>query len=249
MTKGQAVGKLLKILISVVVVVLGLVAVMAVALLFLVDPNDYKDQIASQVETHTGRTLSIEGDMALSIFPWLGLDIGRTRLSNAEGFGDEPMARMDAVQVRVKLLPLLRKTLEMDTLKLSGLQLNLAKKADGSTNWDDLTGAPAEDKDKDEAVSPGDDAGGDLLGGLAIGGVEVTGAQLIWDDQSTASRYEVRELSFTTGAIEPGDLLTTSSTPGHAMRVDFGPAGAVIGKALEPLPDGTGTIRVLVAPR
>ena len=232
MTKGQAVGKLLKILISVVVVVLGLVAVMAVALLFLVDPNDYKDQIASQVETHTGRTLSIEGDMALSIFPWLGLDIGRTRLSNAEGFGDQPMARMDAVQVRVKLLPLLRKTLEMDTVKLSGLQLNLAKKADGSTNWDDLTGAPAEDKDKDEVVSPGDDAGGELLGGLAIGGVEVTGAQLIWDDQSTASRYEVRELSFTTGAIEPGepfdlDLNFSIAATQPAISGTFGLAGGI----------------------
>ena len=135
-------GKLLKIILSFIVVAVGLVVVLAVALLFIVDPNDYKGQIASAVEAQTGRTLTIEGDMALSVFPWLGLDIGKTQLSNAAGFGDAPMARMDAVQVRVKMLPLLRNDLEMDTVRLSGLQLNLARLADGSTNWDDLTGTP-----------------------------------------------------------------------------------------------------------
>jgi hypothetical protein len=48
------------------------------------------------------------------------------------------------------------------------------------------------------------------------------------------------------GAIALGDLLTTSSTPGHAMRAGEPAAGAILGKAMEPLASGTGTIRVLV---
>ncbi len=50
------------------------------------------------------------------------------------------------------------------------------------------------------------------------------------------------------GAIEVGDLLTTSSTPGHAMKaVDpLRAFGSVIGKALEPLAAGCGLIAVLV---
>ncbi|MFD0325591.1 hypothetical protein [Lysobacter gummosus] len=50
-------------------------------------------------------------------------------------------------------------------------------------------------------------------------------------------------------AISAGDLLTSSPTPGHAMRaVDRDAAfGAVIGKALQPLADGRGLIPVLVA--
>jgi hypothetical protein len=47
------------------------------------------------------------------------------------------------------------------------------------------------------------------------------------------------------GAIEIGDLLVTSPTPGHAMRSDDPTPGTVIGKALEALPEGTGLIRVL----
>jgi hypothetical protein len=56
------------------------------------------------------------------------------------------------------------------------------------------------------------------------------------------------------GPIRPGDLLTTSSTPGHAMRaeaVEIGGVpihrpGTIIGKALEGWDGGTGTIQVLV---
>ena len=50
------------------------------------------------------------------------------------------------------------------------------------------------------------------------------------------------------GAIEPGDLLTTSSTPGHAMKVtDVAKAqGAIIGKAMTGLKEGKGLILMLV---
>ena len=53
------------------------------------------------------------------------------------------------------------------------------------------------------------------------------------------------------GPIRCGDLLTTSATFGHAKRVnDFGSSvGAVIGKALTPLEQGRGMVRVLVQAR
>ncbi len=51
------------------------------------------------------------------------------------------------------------------------------------------------------------------------------------------------------GAIRPGDLLTTSDTPGHAMRAsDNNKAqGAIIGKAMTALEEGQGLVLVLVS--
>ncbi|MBS1811300.1 MAG: hypothetical protein JST84_24260 [Acidobacteria bacterium] len=51
------------------------------------------------------------------------------------------------------------------------------------------------------------------------------------------------------GEIKVGDLLTTSPTPGHAMRADdpLKAFGAVLGKALKPLRTGQGLIPILVA--
>src|SRR5579871_2273848 len=56
------------------------------------------------------------------------------------------------------------------------------------------------------------------------------------------------KVSAENGPIARGDLLVTSSRPGYAMRgTDRARMlGAVVGKALEPLPDGSGMIQVLV---
>ncbi|MGC9335590.1 MAG: hypothetical protein ACP5JJ_15675 [Anaerolineae bacterium] len=49
------------------------------------------------------------------------------------------------------------------------------------------------------------------------------------------------------GAIQPGDLLVASATPGHAMRASPNPpVGTVLGKALAALDEGIGTIQILV---
>ncbi len=62
------------------------------------------------------------------------------------------------------------------------------------------------------------------------------------------------KVSAENGPIRPGDLLTPSNTPGHAMKakpvnldgVEFYRPGTIIGKALEPLDKGTGVISVLI---
>lgn len=51
------------------------------------------------------------------------------------------------------------------------------------------------------------------------------------------------------GPIQPGDLLTTSATPGHAMKVTdhARAAGAILGKAMSGLASGRGLVLVLVS--
>jgi hypothetical protein len=65
--------------------------------------------------------------------------------------------------------------------------------------------------------------------------VALTGRVYCWADASEDS-------------IQPGDLLTTSDTAGHAMKVaDYARAqGAIIGKAMSPLEEGQGLVLVLV---
>jgi len=55
------------------------------------------------------------------------------------------------------------------------------------------------------------------------------------------------KVSAENGPIRRGDLLVTASTPGHAMRAGPNPPpGTVLGKALQSLDSGTGTIQMLV---
>jgi len=48
------------------------------------------------------------------------------------------------------------------------------------------------------------------------------------------------------GAVWPGDLLVSSLTPGHAQKMESPLPGTVIAKALEPLAEGTGMVKVVV---
>ena len=131
-------GKLLKFLFGLVLAVVLLVAAAAVIIPLVVDPNDFKEEIVEQVKQATGRDLSIEGDIELSVFPWLGVELGSLALSQPEGFGDEPFAAVEHAQVRAKLMPLLEKRLEVDTVQLKGLRLSLIRNQQGMGNWEDL---------------------------------------------------------------------------------------------------------------
>ncbi len=75
----------LKITVSVVAVLVLLVVALAIAIPLLFDLNDHKDRIAAEVHDATGRELTIDGDLDLTIFPWLGVRTGAMSVAHPEG--------------------------------------------------------------------------------------------------------------------------------------------------------------------
>ena len=183
--------------------IIGLFVALIIALPILIDPNDFKNEITASVKKHTGRTLTIEGDIQLSVFPWIGLQLGKTQLSNASGFGQQPMLQLENIKLGVKLLPLLRQELQTDETTLDGLQLYLQRNANGKTNWDDLvnTSQPAALKNtpaKSKATTPAP------LAAFAIGGLQLKNASVTWDDKLTKQRWQITNLDLSSDAIQWG---------------------------------------------
>lgn len=191
---------------------LGVIIAVAAALILgiiiivplLIDPNDYRDEIEVKVEDQTGRKLKIEGDIVLTWFPWLGFEMGSVELGNAPGFEAPVFASTDKVAIRLKLIPLLRKKLVMDTLEVHGLHLNLEKNAKGETNWDDLAKGGGE---PGQAAAPGK---APQLAAFAIGGLDIRNANVSWSDAQAGQQYTVRNFSLTTGALDPGNPVDVS---------------------------------------
>lgn len=115
----------------------GLLVLAGVAIWLFVDPNDYKDRIAAVVQESTGRELSLPGELKLSLFPWVALETGEAALGNPAGFGDEPFLTLQRARLAVKLMPLLRKELEVGRIEIDGLDLRLRQDAQGRGNWED----------------------------------------------------------------------------------------------------------------
>ncbi len=211
---------------GIVVIVAGLFAAVA----FLVNPNDYKEDIISLVKDQTGRELTIKQDMALTFFPWIGVKLGGVELSNATGFGSAPFVGVELLNVRVKLMPLFGKRLEADSISVKGLHLNLAKNAAGISNWDDLTTANAEKAPVETTTTEGDDSSSNHppAVALAIGGLEIENAALNWRDDVAGVTYNVKDVNLSTGKLSPGepfdiklDFGLNSSEPPMTAKIAF----------------------------
>ena len=131
--------KALKITGIVLGILVLLVILLAVALPFILNPNSFKEDIAKLVKEKTGRELVIQGDIKLSIFPWLGMQIGPAELSNAKGFSSVPFASINETDVHVKFWPLLHREIDVGEVKLDGLNLDLERDVDGHDNWQDIS--------------------------------------------------------------------------------------------------------------
>ncbi|MCW9024261.1 MAG: AsmA family protein [Gammaproteobacteria bacterium] len=200
----------LKILLALILILV----ITAISLPFIIDPNDYKDEITQQVKQHTGRTLHIPGEIKLSLFPWLGLQLGEVKLENASGFQPAHFAQISEVDVRVQFWPLFKGNIQIGQVVLQGLILNLQRNADGHTNWDDLTKqAPTDAVDskvpapeKPEATpksAPATSTEPPLaaLAALSIEGVRVENANVHWIDKTTNQDIRIENIQLTLGAV------------------------------------------------
>ena len=123
-----------KLLIAVAALVVVLVAGV-VALPFFVPVSVYKTQIEAQAKAATGRDLAIKGDMKLSLFPAVAIEAKDVSFANAAGASTPEMARLKSLKVAVKLMPLLKGSLEVESFILEEPVIVLEIDKQGRANW------------------------------------------------------------------------------------------------------------------
>ena len=171
----------------------GLIVIFIIALagfVYTFDANQYKTEITEQLESATGRQISIAGDLDISLYPWIGIKVNDVTVSNNEAFSNKPFLTVDQCDVRVKIIPLLRKRLEIERLVLNRLSLNLEKNTAGEKNWAGFFG-------KSGSHQSGKGAG---LAGFVIGGIDLKDASMRWLDRSTGKEYKISKLSLSADA-------------------------------------------------
>ncbi|MCJ8216051.1 AsmA family protein [Aeromonas veronii] len=126
---------------KIVLILLGIAvaALLAiVTLISLIDPNQFKPQLAEQVRKSTGRELVMAGEIDWRFWPSLGLSLEKVALRNPAGFAEPDLVRFEQGEASVALLPLLSHRLEIGKVTLSGAHLFIQTKADGSSNLSGL---------------------------------------------------------------------------------------------------------------
>ena len=155
----------------------------------LIDWNAYKTEIAQQFEKATGRALVIEGDISLKVVPTPTFSASNVRLANLPGGSAKDMARIQALLVRVALMPLFRQDLQVQTVDLVKPVILLEVLEDGQRNWDFRTGEGA----ATDAAQP-DGRIGDLPVNVRLDNFEIQDAILIYKDARSGIEEKVENI-------------------------------------------------------
>ena len=125
-------------------VLLGLLLIIVAAgfaLTHLFDPNDYKDEIRQIARDKAHIELTLNGDIGWSLFPWLGLELHEASVATLIN-PTEPYADLQMLGLSVRVLPLLRREVQMSDVRVEGLNLRLKRDKNGHGNWEDIGKVP-----------------------------------------------------------------------------------------------------------
>ncbi|MBU0726123.1 MAG: AsmA family protein [Alphaproteobacteria bacterium] len=180
------------------IVGVGLVAIVVAlaAVVYSVDEEDIRRQIAQQVEAATGRSLTIAGDIGVGLSMTPVLTAKDVRFANADWGSRTNMASIAELRVSAALLPLIEGRVEIRELDLVRPDILLETNAQGRGNWQ--FNAPG------ASGSPSGRTGG---GGRAIdlGEIGIEGGTLTYRDGRTGAA-QVLELATLT--VKPSGATT-----------------------------------------
>ena len=134
--------------------------VLALALLapVFIDLNDFKPNIARQVEAATGRKLVITGDIDARVFPSPRASVRGIRFANIDGAANANMATLDSVEVDLALGPLLSGDIQVRSITLVKPVIAIEVLADGRSSLDIVSGDGSK-ADTGANAGQGDDDG------------------------------------------------------------------------------------------
>jgi AsmA protein len=201
--------KPLKFLLATAGALLGLAVIALIGLVMVVDGAFVKARLERAMQ-EKNRTLKIEGEPRLRLFPIAGLTVGKTTLS--EPGGAKPFVTLERAEIAVRVLPLLSGEVAIEALNVTNLRANLVRRRDGSMNFSDLAGpTPKEGKKEPLPV-------------LRIAGARVEGVQIAFHDEATGQEMTLAEMNLKAERLDgatPGDVGFSARITGKHPEIDL----------------------------
>jgi AsmA protein len=158
-------------------ILLGLLFLAGIAFVSLVDVNAHKPRIEAAVSDALGMEFRIQGKAGLRLFPTAGIALSDIRLRNR---GSE-LATAETLRVGVKLLPLLRREVEVTEILLEKPAIRIEKGKDGRFSYETAPRAAKPPAEKDEAPSAS----------LSVGRSAVRNGSVVYLDRKTGTKTEI----------------------------------------------------------
>jgi len=226
-------------------VVLVVVAVVGLAIFLLTfDPNAYKYKLEELVQERYQRTLTIDGEIELSLFPRIGLSVQGVSLS--EPNSTDTFASIESTRLAVAVWPLLSNSFVVDHVAISGLKARVVRDKQGQFNFSNLVGGtpPVTDAPGNPAealVGAAQTAAQAITGGpvpssrnnmqIDIAGLDLKDGEVQMQDAITGMAVAVTRINANTGRVtfnQPFDVRMSARVEGGYPRVDANLTGQAL---------------------
>ncbi len=233
------------------IALLFLVVVIIAALLIIprfIDARHYREPLEKMVSEASGRPFSVGGDVSLSLFPWAGVSFSELRLGNPAGFSEPEFVTIKFFEVRVKLLPLLSREVQVDRLVVSEPRVFLVTGKDGRQSWDFGPTAAA-------GAKPASPARAELpIQSLAVGDLSIVDGGIALIDHTAGTRHDFSNVNLSVKDISLDrpvrfSLSAAVNRKPLAAQGRFGPVGDNLGKGKVPVEltvEAAGLLKLLV---
>ncbi|QVQ26283.1 AsmA family protein [Achromobacter deleyi] len=226
-------------------VVLVVVAVVGLAIFLLTfDPNAYKYKLEELVQERYHRTLTIDGEIELSLFPRIGLSVQGVSLS--EPNSTDTFASIESTRLAVAVWPLLSNSFVVDHVAISGLKARVVRDKQGQFNFSNLVGGTqpvteAPSNPAEALVGAAQTAAQAITSGtmpssrnnmqIDIAGLDLKDGEVQLQDAITGMAVAVTRINANTGRVtfnQPFDVRLTARVEGGDPRVDANLTGQAL---------------------
>jgi uncharacterized protein involved in outer membrane biogenesis len=214
--------------------VIAIPLLLALLVVIVVNPNDYKPQIQDAVKNATGRALKIDGDIQIGFGFSPTIIVHNVDLANPPGFSRDSMASIGSIEADVALFPLIFGKLDIGTLSINDADVQVEINPLGKTNTD-FSNPAATTAATPAQPAPPAASGGNPADKLSIGQIGIYGGRFaVRDDQKSVS-HELkinRVVLRSDSKTAPVDAIVDIAYDGTpvAFTAETGPVARLLGQ-------------------
>jgi len=189
-------------------------------------------------------------DLKLSLFPWAGISFSDLKLGNTDGFSEKEFVQVKSFEVRVKLLPLISKEVEIKRFVVNEPRIVLVKNKKGRGNWEQPKQQQTAAPKPGTAGTPGG-LGGLPINALTVGNFAINNGSALWIDHTGDSRQEVKNINLVLTDVsleKPVQVKFSAELDNKPLAVEgtVGPVGSGLQKGVVPLDLSLNALKQLV---
>ncbi len=162
-----------------------------------IDTDDFRQRFAGVAEQLVGRPVSLDGELNIALYPTLSLEVLNLEIDGEPEFGETPLVAFDKLLVSVRLMPLLSKKIEVRSIVVEGMEVNIVRSKEDKINWQSIINFLRKPKTGGSVPS-------DQIEAVSLSEFEVVNASVTYEDNVEGQTFSLSGVGLRTGEIVPG---------------------------------------------